>query len=207
MKKLFKIIIGLSVTFSALGQNSYQEKMQKAFKLWENSKIEKASTLFEHIAEQERENWLPYYYASLVNITSTFHSKNKTGINLKLKKAQENLNMAMLFSGNNPENMVLQALLFTADMLQDMPSKTTSLAPKIELIYEKAIRVAPKNPRVISSYTDWKYHKAKYLNKNTAPQCKAMEKLLSLFDTYKSDDPFGPSWGKERVVQLIAKCK
>jgi len=132
MKTLVKIIVALCFTTLVNAQGKYEKGMGQAMSLWGAQKTEEASNLFERIGKVEKENWLPYYYVALVNVTSTFQTKDKSKIPVMLQKAQENLNMAMTYSSENPENMVLQALLHTADMMQDPKPSSSSLFCRLE---------------------------------------------------------------------------
>lgn len=206
MKTLFKCITILFFTTVINAQSKYEQKMGKAMRLWNESKIEKASNLFEEIAKEEKENWLPFYYVALVNVTSTFYTKDKSGIQSQLVKAQENLDLSKTYSPRNPENIVLQALLYTAEMLQDIARKAPTLVPKIEGLYQKALAMAPQNPRVVAGFADWKYNSAKHFKQEVTPYCDALKKAILLFNKEKSSIPFAPTWGKERAQTLINQC-
>lgn len=206
MKTLVTLISTLLISLTINAQTKYEQGMQQAFDLWGKQKNEAASNLFERIAKVEKENWLPYYYASFVTVMSTFNNPDKSKVPAQLQKAQENLNMAKMYSQENPENMVLQALLHTADMMQNPAKKGQTLAPKIEGIYQKALAISPENPRVVVSFADWKIGGARYFKEDTTPYCEALKKGLLLFDTYEQKEPFGPDWGKERAEQQYAEC-
>ena len=206
MKTLVTTICTLLISLSFNAQSNYEKGMQQAFDLWGAKKNEAASNLFERIAKAEKENWLPYYYVALVNTTSTFIQKDRSSVPAKLDKAQEYINLAGTFTENNAEIMVLQALIHTAEMLQD-GSKAQTLAPKIEGIYQRALKIAPKNPRVVANFADWKIGSARYFKQDITPYCDALKKALLLFENDKPSEPFDPTWGKERTEQLIKECE
>ncbi len=206
MKTVLSIIGLFLLTLSVKAQGNYEQGMQKAFELWGAQKPAEASNLFERIAAAEKENWLPYYYVANVNIVNSFAIKDRKKINSQLKKAQDNLNLASTFSDNNPEIMVLQALLYTAQMMENPAQKSRELAPKITKIYNEAIKIAPENPRVNASYAEWKLGSAKFFKEDITPICKEFEKSLLLFEKHTPSVPFGPSWGKERLEMLLKQC-
>ncbi|WP_010181484.1 tetratricopeptide repeat protein [Aquimarina agarilytica] len=206
MKKIISIISLCLLVLSIKAQGNYEQGMQKAFGFWQENKIEEASNLFERIANAEKENWLPYYYVANVNITNSFRTKDRKIINAQLEKAQNNLNSATTYSANNPEIMVLQALLYTAQMMENPAALSQKLAPKIVKIYETAMAIAPENPRVNASYAEWKLGAARFFKEDTTPLCKDFEKSLLLFEKDKPTVPFGPTWGKERVEMLLKEC-
>lgn len=206
MKTLVTLIATLLITVSINAQTKYEKGMQQAFKIWGTNDIEATSNLFERIAKAEKENWLPYYYVALVNTTNSFMEKDKSKIAAQLEKAQEFLNLSKIYTKDNVEIEVIQALIFTAEMMQDV-TKGQSLAPKIESIYQRALAMNPKNPRVVVNFAEWKIRSAKFFKQDTTPYCNALKKGLLLFDSYESKEPFGPTWGKEHALQLISECE
>jgi hypothetical protein len=113
MKQLI-VITTLLVTGFVNAQGNYEKGMQKAFGLWGKNQPIEAANLFERIAKVESNNWLPPYYAAQINIVYSFGEKDEDKLSAQLKKAQDLINDAMVISKENPEILVLQALLHTA---------------------------------------------------------------------------------------------
>ena len=120
MKQLI-IITTLLISGILIGQTNYEKGMQKAFELWGSNQPTEASNLFERIAKAEPDNWLPAYYAAQINVINSFGERNEDKLSAKLKRAQDLINDATAISKENPEIMVLQALLHTGadDFLPD----------------------------------------------------------------------------------------
>ncbi|HMR17289.1 MAG TPA: hypothetical protein PKD13_12500, partial [Mariniflexile sp.] len=196
MKKLSIIILVLISTL-AKAQTNYEQGMQKAFQLWGTNPTE-ASNMFERIASAEPDNWLPFYYAAQVNIVSSFGEKNEEKLAALLKKAQDLINDATAISKNNPEILVLQALLHTAWIAFDGATYGMTLSGKIVDLYAKAEVLAPENPRVVYCKAEWNMGSARYFGQDTAAFCKDLERAVQLFATFKPETPFGPNWGKDR---------
>ncbi|HMQ43766.1 MAG: hypothetical protein KDC97_11810 [Confluentibacter sp.] len=205
MKKLSIIILVLISTL-AKAQTNYEQGMQKAFQLWGTNPTE-ASNMFERIASAEPDNWLPFYYAAQVNIVSSFGEKNEEKLAALLKKAQDLINDATAISKNNPEILVLQALLHTAWIAFDGATYGMTLSGKIVDLYAKAEVLAPENPRVVYCKAEWNMGSARYFGQDTAAFCKDLERAVQLFATFKPETPFGPNWGKDRAETLLQSCK
>ena len=111
-----KIIIAIVFFISSLvsAQGQFEQGMGKAFQLWGEGKNTEASAMFERIAAVEKTSWLPNYYIALVNTTTAFGTKDKEQITLLLAKAQNALDVEMLKDQNNPELLVVQAMIHTA---------------------------------------------------------------------------------------------
>ncbi|MFD0835470.1 hypothetical protein ACFQ0I_06850 [Mariniflexile aquimaris] len=205
MKKLI-IITAFFVTAVFTAQSDYEQGMQKAFQLWGSNPSE-ASNLFERISNAEPDNWLPAYYAAQVNIVSSFGEKNEDKLRAQLKKAQDLINDATAISKNNPEILVLQALLHTAWVAYDGATYGMTLSGKVVELYTKAEMLAPENPRVVYCKAEWNMGSARYFGQDIKPFCKDLERALELFANFKPETAFSPNWGKERAAMLLESCK
>lgn len=205
MKK--QVILVLTVIISALsfGQSNYEKGMQKAFELWANDSAQ-AVNIFERIAQAEKDNWLPYYYAAQINIVNSFGETDVKKLTLQLNKAQDYLNEATAISKDNPELMVLQAMLYTAWVAYDGATYGSQLSGKIVALYTKAKMIAPENPRVVYCNAEWNMGKAQYFGEDTQAYCKDIEHALELFTKFKPKSAFYPSWGENRAKQLFETC-
>ncbi len=205
MKNLIIIAI-LLVSSLAQSQTDYEKGMQKAFELWRNNPTE-AENMFERIAKAEQDNWLPSYYAAQINVTNSFGIQDEKKLSIQLKKAQDLINDATAISKNNPEILVMQALLHTAWVAFDGATYGRKLSPKVAKLYAKAAQIAPKNPRVAYCKAEWDMGSARYFGQDTTPFCKDLERAIELFANFKPESPFHPKWGKERASQILASCK
>ncbi|WP_299555623.1 hypothetical protein [Seonamhaeicola sp.] len=205
MKNLI-IIATLLVSGFVQSQTNYEKGMQKAFEIWGSGNPTEASNLFERIANAETDNWLPPYYAAQVNILNSFVEKDKEKLTAQLKKAQDFINDATAISKNNPEIMVLQALLHTAWVAYDGATYGMTMSPKVVELYAKAKAIAPDNPRVIYCEAEWNIGGARFFGQDTSVFCKDLEKALELFANFKPETEFHPNWGKDRVDMLLGSC-
>lgn len=206
MKKLMAMVVFLAAVM-VQAQDRYTQGMDKAFALWQENKIVEASNLFERIATAEPDNWLPYYYVSQVNTFASFGEKDLQKLSVKLEKAKEFLDVAKAISPDNPELLIQEALINTAWIAFDGATYGMTLSQKNVQLYNRAMELAPNNPRVILSKAEWDMGTARYFGKDTAPYCKDVEKALELFATFNSEIPYYPSWGKERAQQVLEACK
>jgi tetratricopeptide (TPR) repeat protein len=205
MNKLILSIVLLGTTF-VNAQDRYSKGMEKAFELWQNQKTTEASNMFERIATAEPDKWLPYYYVSQINTVISFGEKDEDKLSKQLERAKEFLDVAKAISPDNPELLIQEALINTAWIAFDGATYGMTLSQKNAQLYQKAMELAPNNPRVVFSKAEWDMGSARYFGKDTTPYCKDVERALELFATFKSKTPFYPSWGKERAEQVLANC-
>jgi hypothetical protein len=206
MQKLI-IILVLIITGSVTAQGNYEKGMQKAFELWKTGKTTEASNLFVRIAKAETDNWLPSYYAAYITVINGFGEKDKTKLTAQMEKAQNLINDASTASNDNPEIMVLQALKHTVWVAYDGATYGMKLGGTIAALYEKAIAIAPNNPRVVSSKAEWGIGGAKFFGQDTKPFCKELERSLELFANFKPESEFHPSWGEKHVNEVLSSCE
>lgn len=201
------IIVVLFISFLTSAQGNYEKGMSKAFELWGNGQPQDAANLFERIAAAEPDNWLPSYWAAQINITSSFGEKDIDKLTAQLNKAQDLINDATAISKDNPEIMVMQALLHTAWVAYDGATYGMKLSGTVVQIYMKAQQLAPDNPRVVLNKAEWDMGGAKFFGQDTAPFCKDVERSVKLFADFEAESIFHPNWGEERAKQLLLECQ
>lgn len=206
MKKVF-LFIGLFFALNATSQSNYEKGMQQAFALWDEGKLTEASQLFERIAAAEKENWLPPFYAAYIEILGSFGIKDETILNSKLTKAQEFLDEASSISENNPEIIIVQALLNTSYIAFDGQRYGMTMSGKNSQLYAKALQIAPKNPRVILGNAEWNMGTAKFFGQSTKPFCEEIKRAIEIGKEEKNDIPFYPRFQLKRAEDVLKKCE
>lgn len=201
------LLVAFVTTLGMNAQDQYQKGMSKAMELWGQGKVVEASNLFERISTVELDNWIPYYYVALVNTTASFGEKDVEKLTLQLDKAKAFVDVAKNISPENPELLVLEAMVNTAWMAYDGATYGPALSGKNAQLYQKAAQLAPENPRVVFSKAEWDMGSARYFGQDTAPYCKDVERALQLFANFSNETPFYPNWGKDRAEQVMQQCK
>jgi len=205
MDKLI-IILLLMVSGMLRAQTNFEEGMTRGMELWDNGQIDEASGLFERIASAEKDTWLPNYYAALVNTTAAFNKTDYAQVNQYLTRAQTALDKAMLLDPDNPELLVLQAMIHTAWISHDPMTYGQSLSGKVMQLYARAEKLDPDNPRVILGQAQFEMGSARFFGTDVKPICAQVERAIDLFDNFKPESQFHPSWGKQEAVQTLNNC-
>lgn len=200
-------ILAIFITGLLSAQTQYEQGMGKALGLWQDGKIEESTAIFERIAAVEEDNWLPNYYIALMNSTSAIGMKDKEKMTAMADKAQNALNIELIKTPDNPELLVVQALINTVWIVYDPMTNGQKLSPKTMELYEKALALAPENPRVILSKSEFEIGAAAFWGTNTKPMCDELHRSIPLFENQKLVTPFSPKWGRERVDILLKNCK
>ncbi len=182
--------------------SKYQQGMQKAFQLWQEDKSWEAANVFERIATAETDNWLPPYYAAQINVINSFTEKDAAKLKAQLDKAQDFINDATAISKDNPDLLVLQAQLYTAWIVFDGMQYGMTYSAKASDLYNKALELAPNNPRMILAKAEWDMGGAKFFGQSVEPYCKDIQRAIDLFATFKPAGEFYPIYGMERAKQI-----
>jgi len=204
--KYLIFIVALCLSSSLAGQDQYIKGMEKAMKLWSEKKDNEAIAMFERIAQAEKDNWVPSYYAANVLIVASFSTKDKALVNEMLEKAKTHIAVAHERSPDNSEVTTMEGLLYTGYVAMDPGTYGMTLSPKIMELHQTAVALDPTNPRAVANLIDYEIGGAKFFNQPLESFCDRLEAALPLYDAQKADYPFAPSFGKERVEQSMKEC-
>ena len=204
MKNVIFTLFILSTISQA--QTNFEKGMDKAFELWNAEKTDGAQNLFERIANAEKDNWLPHYYIAQINSLKSWNEKDETVLKAQLDKAQEHLDKAMVLSPNNPELLVMQGQIYTNWVAFDGKTYGMKYAAKVSELYNKAYDLAPENPRVVMCKADWAMGSARFFGQDPKPFCNALESSIELFNTFKPESKYHPSWGENRAKNALKQC-
>lgn len=188
-------------------QTQFEQGMGKAMQLWGEGKDTEAVATFERIASVEKTNWLPNYYIAFINTIDAFGTKDKEKVNALLTKAQDAIDNATAISPNNSEIMVVQAMLYTAILVQDPMTNGQKYSALVMEQYAKALAIDPNNPRAVFSKAEFEIGRAKYWGSDTKPMCEAIAKSIELFANFKPESVFHPKWGADRAKEALENCK
>ncbi|WP_339839640.1 hypothetical protein [uncultured Maribacter sp.] len=205
--KTVLLVATLILSLNLSSQTPYEKGMSKAFELWQEQKNTEAVQLFERIATAEKNNWLPPYYAGLIEVISSFSIKDEALLTTKLTRAKVFLDIAASISEDNPEIMISYALLNTAYIAFDGQKYGMTLSGENTAIYKKAQSISPNNPRVILSKAEWDMGSAKFFGKSITPFCEDIDRAIVLFEEEEQTIPFYPYSGLERAEEISANCK
>ena len=206
MTKLITII-AMFVASIVSAQTQFDQGMQKALKTWKEGNSKEALVQFEKIASVEKTNWLPNYYIAFINTTQAFGEKDKAKIETLLNAAQKAQDVCNELAQDNPEVLVMQAMIHTAWIVYDPMTNGQKLSGDVMYILNKAYKIAPENPRVVFQKASFEIGMAQYFGQDTKPMCAQIEKSIELFATFKPETAFHPSWGLDRAQAELKKCK
>ena len=200
-------IIALFVASLMQAQTPFEQEMGKALQTWNGGKLVEAVAQLEQIALKEQNNWLPNYYLALIITSEAFEEQDKIKMELLLKKAQKALDICNKTESDNPEVLIMQAMIHTAYIVYDPMTNGQKLSGDVMYILNKAYKIAPENPRVVFQKASFEKGMAEYFGQDTATMCAQIEKAIELFATFKPESNLHPNWGLDRAQNELKNCK
>ena len=212
MKHVFVFLIAI---FSAALLNAQNEKYVGAMKkniteldsAHDANHLSELANNFERIADAEKSQWLPYYYAAYCQVMNSFMTQDKTKTDAIADKASELIKKAEAINGGeNSETCVIKSMIASSHMMVDPQSRYMQYGPESGTNISKAKSLDPTNPRPIylegqaKFYTPEEYGGGK-------PQAKELfTKALQLFDQFKPASELHPTWGKGATNYFLSQC-
>lgn len=161
---------------------------------------------FERIAMAEKNQWLPYYYAALLQVNYTFINVDKSKADQVADKATELINKADSLSPKNSEISTIKSMIASCRLMVDPMTRYMEYGPVSTAEIEKAIEQDPSNPRPYYL----KGQGLKYTPEQFGGGCRTakehLETAVSKFAAFKPASELHPNWGKERARGLLDEC-
>ena len=207
MKNLIISIAILFVATSTQAQDRYTQGMEQGFKLWKENKTTEASAIFQRIAQAEKDNWIPYYYATNVLVASSFTTKDKAKVNEMLEKSQELIAKAHEISPDNTELLTMEGLIYTGYVAMEPETYAMQYSSKIMGLHAQALELDDTNPRAHFNKIEYEIGTARFFQQDLTTFCEGLENTRALFENQESDVPFYPSYGLERLEATLTQCE
>jgi len=167
---------------------------------------------FERIAEAEKNQWLPYYYAALSNVMAGYMlgGANAMGGNADktdpmADKAEKLLNKAEEMAKDNSEIYAVKKMIATLRMMGDPMNRYMTYGPEAAAALEKAKTLNPDNPRVYILEGQDKFYTPEQFGGSREEAKKLFEKARQLFDTFRPESSIHPNWGKGQVQYFLSQ--
>jgi len=212
MKKVLFALALLAMTAQGFSQNDkFVKAMTTNINQMDSAKTAEdmlaTSAAFERIANAEKTQWLPYYYAATCEVFYAFMKNDMAGNDAYANKAEELLNKADALQANNSEISCVKALIATLRMLVNPQQRWQQYGAAIQTNIEKAKTQDPANPRP--------YYLQGQNLKNTPAQfgggCGTAKPMLEeaqkKYATFQPASLIYPTWGQARNAELLAGCK
>ena len=213
MKQTAFFVLLLLGSFSLFAQSAkYQQTMQQRIAEMETA-VQKGgmpalANSFERIAEAEKSQWLPYYYAAYCQVMSALMEQDKSKVDPIADKAEALLKKAEeLAGGANSEINVIHSMIATAHLTVDPAARWMQYGQSSSSFLEKAKAQDPTNPRPLYLEGQSKFYTPEQFGGGKAAAAQVLEKSIAMFDQFKPASELHPTWGKAAAQYFLAQCK
>jgi hypothetical protein len=168
---------------------------------------------FERIAEAEKTQWLPYYYAALSRVmTGYMISNGKTGgfadkTDPEADRADAMIAKALALSGENSEIWCVKKMIATLRMSADPMTRWQTYGPAASEALQKARQMDPGNPRVYLLEGQDKFFTPEQFGGSKTEAKVLFEESLKKFETFKPASSLHPDWGRGQVNYFLQMAK
>ncbi len=210
MKKIIILSLVAVLSLNAFAQSEkYYAAMGATLQQYGTAKTsEEQAALaakFERIAESEKTQWLPYYWAALIKVNMTW-AADADGKEKLADEAEILINKADAIEKNNSEILCIKAMIAQAKMMVNPMERWQQYGPIFQSNVEKAKAADVTNPRP---------HMLLAMSLKNTPEafgggCKTAKPLADkaneLFASFKAASQLHPNWGKEILAEQMKSC-
>lgn len=217
MKKLLFIAALFTSALAGAQSDKYSKAMEpKVIALDTTRSVEGLKELansFERIADAEKTQWLPYYYAALAHVnTGLFLSGGKMGgmaaqLDPVADKAESLIVKAEALSADNSEIWAVKKMIATLRMMGDPMTRYMQYGPQAQQALETARKLSPSNPRVDLLEGQDKFYTPEQFGGSKTAAKALFEQALKKFDAAKPASPIDPSWGRGTTQYFLSQVK
>src|SRR4030095_2685297 len=159
MKQISFLLIAVAISTATFSQSErYTKAMESNIAKLDSTITPQAcadlANSFQRIADAEKNQWLPYYYAAYSNIMNGYMmmANQNTGMADKLDplaaKAEELISKAEGLTKENAEIYLVKKMISGLKMMGDPQTRWQTEVPIAEAALNKAKSLEPNNPRI-----------------------------------------------------------
>jgi hypothetical protein len=164
--------------------------------------LRELSSKFERIADSEKTQWLPYYYAALTQVNAgTLLSGGKMGgmadkLDPIADKAESLITKAEALSKNNSEIYLVKKMIATLRMMADPMNRYMQYGPEAQKALEMAKQLNANNPRVYLLEGQDKFFTPEQYGGSKVEAKRLFEEAMKKYDAFKTTSALEPTWGR-----------
>jgi hypothetical protein len=160
---------------------------------------------FERIANAEKTQWQPYYYASYCYVVMAYLSPDKTKIDLLADRAEALLQQADAIDKNNSEISCMFAMISSCRLLVDPMGRFPTKGAEAQSQLEKAKQQNADNPRVYLLQARMQLRIPEGMGGGKKIAKASAELAVQKFNNFKPENSIAPNWGAQQAKSLLDK--
>ena len=215
MKKLVTVFMAFTFMLNVDAQNEkYVKAMEKLMPgvdtLWDADGLKALSNSFERIADAEKTQWLPYYYAALTRVNAGYsimmaNGSGGSATDAEADKAEALLAKAEALSPDNSDIYVVKKLILTLRLIGDPMSRAMTYGPLAAQALAKAKSLDPANPRVYLQEGLDKYNTPEEWGGSKTEGKKLLEEAVKKYEAFIPKSSIHPNWGLRSAKHFLSQ--
>ena len=220
MKKGFFVMMASLMMTTAFAQSEkYMKAMEALVSAVDTSNnvaglIDLANS-FDRIANAEKTQWVPFYYAAYCNVmagTLSLPQDGSFGDNSAItdpyaEKAESLLNKAIEIAKGNTEIYCIQKMIHGLRMMGNAMARFMTEGPLADAALAKAKEANAGNPRIYILEAQDKFYTPEQFGGSKAEAKILFEKAQNLFETFKPESTIHPNWGLPTTKYFLSQLK
>lgn len=213
MKKIFLLAAIICIAnFSFAQSDKYIAAMKANISMIDSmmakNNLAEVANNFERIADAEKTQWLPYYYAAYCKAMQGYMEQDVSKKDAIADKAQDLIGKAETNLGKeNSETDVVKAMIATIRMTVDPQSRFMTYGAAISQNLDKAKTLDATNPRPILVLAQNTYYTPKQFGGGPEVAKPMLDEARKLDEAFKPETALSPNWGKGTIQYFLSLYK
>ena len=213
MKKLILMLVAICLVSLSYAQsdkyvNAMKNNIHKFDSARQNNNYAAIANDFTRVAEAEKTQWLPYYFAAYATVEQAMNEKDNSAKDALAEKANDLITKAEKVLGKeNSETVVIKSMIATAHMMVDPQSRFMSYGSEAASLMEKAEKLDPTNPRPILLKAQTTFYTPEQFGGGRDIAKPMFEKASALYKTFTPESAISPVWGQDVVQYFLSQYK
>ena len=200
------------ITFAKASDPAYEKAMAKQIAAMETiqtlEQSQQVSNSFLRIAEAQPEEWLPLYYAGLLQIEAAF--RFDVDQDQAFEQALGYIEKAKKIAPDNSELTALEGYAVMGKISVDPGSRGQSMTPQAMHLYNKAISLDRENPRAVLLMAQMELGMSQFFGSGPEKACgmaRMGSELLRKEKEKITESYILPTWGQRLASQFEKVCQ
>lgn len=212
MKQVLLGLLFATIFANVFAQSErYAGAMQKNLEAFAAAKtaaeMHDLSNAFERIADVEKTQWLPYYYAAMTEVLNGYMITDKAGADVIADRAELLINKADAIEKNNSEISCVKSMIASLRMMVNPMQRWQQYGALSSQLIEQAKQQDPSNPRPYALLAQNLFYTPAQFGGGCATAKTVAEKGVKLLNTFQLKSPLHPGWGKTQFDMVMEQCK
>lgn len=184
-------------------ENALLKNLTSMYEAKTTEEVQNAVNGFERVADAEKTEWLPQYYAGYANIMLGMRQQDNAKKDEYYDRALSYIDKADEISKDNSEIYVLKSWATGMKISVDPMNRGRELGPVSGMLIQKAVELNPENPRAhflrgqSALYTPEQFGGGKEIAK------EHLQMAVEKFKTFKPSSPAMPAWGEKQAQDAL----